>query len=344
MPELRKDPIIGRWIIIATERAKRPHDFKRTPEPEENGECPFCEGHEDKTPPEIYAIRKDASLKDKSGWEIRVVPSIAPLLGVEGELVRKGWGIYDIINPIGAHEVIVETPKHIANICDLEQEQISKIIATWVERSSDLEKDPRIKYVMIFKNYGREAGGGKIRHSRSFLIATPVTPKRVKEELDGSKSYYDYKDRCIFCDIIHQELYDKSRIAFESEHFLTIAPFASRFPFEIWILPKQHGCDFYKINREQVNDLAYILKLSLSRLKEILNDPPYNFIIHTAPFRKRKKVGYWKTIDEDYHWHIEIIPRLTLVAGFEWGTGFYIDPTPPEDAVKFLKENKRINK
>lgn len=339
MPELRRDPILGRWIIIATERAKRPHDFKRMPEPPEDKNCPFCEGAESQTPPEIFAIRQDLATKDQPGWEVRVVPSISPLLQVNGEMHRKGWGLYDILEPVGAHEVIIETPQHIANIADLEQVQIVKVITTWLERSSELEKNPYVKYVMIFKNYGWQAGEGRIRHCRSFLIATPVTPKRVKEELDGAKQYFNYKDRCIFCDIIRQELDFPDRVVFQSLHFLVIAPFASRFPFELWILPKRHCCDFYRCDKDEVNDLAFILKRVFSRLKEILNDPPYNFIIHTAPFRKREKTGYWKTINEDYHWHIEIIPRLTLVAGFEWGTGFYINPTPPEEAAKFLKGN-----
>jgi len=340
MPELRRDPIIGRWVIIATERAKRPHDFSKTTESvvDNPDECPFCEGHEHMTPPEIFAIRDTHTSSNKSGWKVRVVPSIAPLLRVEGDLGRRGWGIYDVMNAIGAHEVIVESPEHITHFGKLSAQQIQLVIQTYIQRMSDLQKDPRIKYVMIYKNYGKEAGGGHLWHTKSLLIATPVTPKRVKEELQGARFYYNYKDRCIFCDIIRQEQEMQERLIMENNYFVAISPFASRFPFEVWILPKNHSCDFYKLSKEEIPELAQILKEIMNKLETGLNDPPFNFIIHTAPFRKKTKPGYWKTLEWDYHWHIEIMPRLTRVAGFEWGSGFYINPLPPETATRFFRE------
>ncbi len=335
MPELRKDPIIGRWVIIATERAKRPGDFVVKHEGPPEGVCPFCEGNETHTPPEIFAIRSSNTKPNTPGWETRVVSSIKPMLRIEGELDRQGKGMFDLMNGIGAHEVIIETPRHIANIADLEEKQIAKVITCYINRILDLEKDPRFKYVLAFKNYGWVAGGGRVRHSRSQLIATPVNPKRVKEELVGARRYFEYKERCIFCDIIKQELACDERLIFDSDGFVAIAPFASRFPFEVWILPKEHSPDFAKFKKPE--DLARILKNILVKLGKALDDPPYNYILHTAPFR-RPKEGYWKTIDQDFHWHIEIMPRLTRVAGFEWGTGFYICPTPPEEAAKYLRE------
>ncbi len=341
MPELRRDPTIGRWVIISTERAQRPDNFSKPKEKKSDNpaECPFCEGNEHMTTSEIYALRRDLSQKDKAGWDVRVVPSVAPLLRIEGNLGRRGWGVYDTMNAIGAHEVIIETPKHIAHFGDLSLEQIEHVLGTYVQRVVDLQKDERIKYVMIYKNYGTEAGGGHIAHTKSFLIATPVTPKRVKEKLHGARTYFEYKDRCIFCDIIKQEKEMQVRLVEENESFIAIAPYASRFPFETWILPKKHACDFYKINSASVSDLAKMLKDILLRFKTGLNDPDYNFIIHTAPFRNKTKLGYWKTLEEDYHWHIEIMPRLTRVAGFEWGSGFYINPLPPEEAAKFMRDN-----
>jgi UDPglucose--hexose-1-phosphate uridylyltransferase len=340
MPELRKDPVIGRWVIIATERAKRPDQFSGAAQvvPEDKP-CPFCEGRESATPPEIYAIRPNNSSVNKPGWELRVVPSISPFLKIEGELERRGMGLYDMMNGIGAHEIIIETNQHIANIGDLAEEQIAKVITCYIERMTDLEKDKRFKYVLLFKNYGWSAGGGSVRHSRSQLIATPVNPKRVKEELVGARNYYDYHERCVFCDMIRQELEAKDRLIFELDGFIAIAPFAARFPFEVWILPKEHACDFRTMNMETRLNLARVLKKVLLKLKKGLNDPAYNYVLHTAPF-KRPKVGYWKSIDHDYHWHIEIMPRLTRVAGFEWGTGFYICPLPPENAAKFLRETE----
>ena len=336
MPELRKDPIIGRWVIIATERAKRPDQFSPGSEGPPEGECPFCEGKEAQTPPEIYAIRKSGQ-RNSPGWQIRVVPSIAPFLRIEGELDRRGHGLYDVMNGLGAHEIVIESPEHINNISDLPAEQIAGVLTAHRERIIDLEKDKRFKYALVFKNYGWSAGSGRVKHSRSQLIATPVTPKRVKEELVGARQYFEYHERCIFCDIIRQELQQEERVVLDLDGFLAIVPFASRFPFEVWILPKKHSSDFINCQPEHWIDLAKIIKLVLLKLKKALNDPPYNYIIHTAPFR-REKSGYWKTIDRDYHWHIEIMPRLTRVAGFEWGTGFYICPLPPEEAAKFLRE------
>ena len=338
MPELRKDPIIGRWVIIATERARRPDQFNgkdHSAVPE--APCPFCEGAEAKTPKEIYALRPSNSKPNGPGWDLRVVPSIAPFLRVEGDLDRHGRGLYDMMNGVGAHEVVVETNQHIANMADLSPEQISKILKCYLDRIIDLEKDQRFKYVLVFKNYGTSAGGSVVKHSRSQLIATPVNPKRVKEELAGSRHYYDYHERCVFCDLIHQEIEQKERLILDLDGFIAISPFAARFPFETWIMPKKHCCDFTCQDGESLKNLGKVMKAVLSKLKKGLNDPPYNYVIHTAPFRRRKS-GYWKTIDQDYHWHIEIMPRLTRVAGFEWGTGFYICPITPEDCAKFLRE------
>ncbi|MCX5657929.1 MAG: DUF4931 domain-containing protein [Candidatus Omnitrophica bacterium] len=338
MPELRKDPIIGRWVIIATERAKRPDDFAVSHEEPAESHCPFCEGREEETPKEIFAFRKQNSPPNKADWDVRVIPSISPILHIEGDMNRHGVQMYDVMNGIGAHEIVVETPQHIANMADLSEEQIAKVLFTYIERITDLGKDLRFKYVLVFKNYGWSAGGGKVKHARSQLIATPVNPKRVKEELIGAKKYFDFKDRCIFCDLMRQELNSGERVIIDTDGIVALAPFASRFPFETWIMPKEHSADFIKLKRNDVYALAKVMKQLLSKLKKALKDPPYNYILHTAPFRIPRKPGYWKTLDDDYHWHIEIIPRLTRVAGFEWGSGFYINPTPPEEAAKYLRE------
>ncbi len=340
MPELRKDPLIGRWVIIATERAKRPVDFIAARDealPADN--CPFCEGKEETTPKEIVAVRTNGNGADKPGWSVRVVPSIKPVLGIEGQLNRRAKGMYDVMNGIGAHEVIIESPQHIGNAADLSPEQLQAAFQAAILRMADLEKDNRFRYALWFKNYGEIAGAGKIQHCRSQLIATPVTPLRVKEELLGARRYFDEKERCILCDLLTQEREAKARIVVDSEYVVALCPFAARFPFEVWILPKQHNCDFAKMKPKELTDVARVFKQVLSRLKLVLNDPPYNALLHTAPFRNRQgKPGHWKTIEDDYHWHIELIPRLTRVAGFEWGSGFYINPTPPEESAKYLRE------
>ncbi|MDD5116913.1 MAG: galactose-1-phosphate uridylyltransferase [Candidatus Omnitrophica bacterium] len=338
MPELRKDPVIGRWVIISTERALRPDQFSNHAKDEKEAlHCPFCEGKEANTPPEIYAIRPHNSAPNGPGWDLRVVPSISPFLRIEGDLDRRGHGLYDVMNGVGAHEVIVETNQHIANMADLSEEQITKVLNCYGDRITDLGKDTRFKYVLVFKNYGKGAGGGEIKHTRSQLIATPVNPKRVKEELAGARLYYEYHERCVFCDMIKQEIAQKERVIVDLDGFVAVSPFAARFPFETWILPKRHCSDYTCMDAESIRNLSRVLKTVLLKLKVGLNDPHYNYVIHTAPFR-RQKSGYWKTIDYDYHWHIEIMPRLSKVAGFEWGTGFYICPLPPEETAKFLRE------
>jgi len=240
---------------------------------------------------------------------------------------------------IGAHEIIIETPKHISNAADLSTEQIRLALQTAAARMADLERDPRFRYALWFKNYGEVSGAGRIQHSRSQLIATPVTPLRVKEELRGARRYFEEKERCLVCDLVSQEREAKTRIVIESAHVVALCPFAARFPFEVWILPKRHQCDFGKMQPKELADAAGVFKQVLSRLKAALSDAPYNVLLHTAPFRHQGgKVGHWKTIEDDYHWHLELIPRLTRVAGFEWGSGFYINPTPPEESARYLRE------
>lgn len=342
MPELRRDPVIGRWVIISTERAKRPDQFGAAEVGKEDlssGEkCPFCEGNESMTPPEIYALRKPGSKPNGPGWEVRVVPSITPILQIEGDLDRRGHGLYDLMSARGAHEIVIDSPQHLRE-GQLTKEQLVKSINVVLDRVRDLENDKRIKYVLVFKNYGKAAGGGHIKHSRLQIIGAPVNLKRVKEELSGAKAYYDYKDRCIFCDAIKQEVVMAKRVAAESKHFIAIMPFASRFPFETWVMPKVHSCDFYKMDRSTIPDMVDLLSNLFLRLRKVIGDFPFNFVLHTAPFRRdAEKKHYWETIDRDYHWHFEILPILTRVAGFEWGSGFYINPLPPEDACKAVKE------
>jgi len=330
MPELRKDPVLGRWVIISTERAKRPKDFKFEPETRRVSpqECPFCPGNESATPPEIFADRENDSAPNTPGWHLRVIANKFPALRIEGDINRRGEGIYDRMNGIGAHEVIIETPDHAKDLVDLDPKSFENVINAYQQRILDLKKDSRFRYAMIFKNFGA-AAGASLEHSHSQLVATPVIPKRVIEEMDGAKRYHEYRERCIFCDIVVQETRDRKRLINENNSFIMICPFAPRFPFETWILPRNHVSNFEDATKEELADLASILKDGLTRLKKALNTPPYNFIIHTTPITL-------KGIDF-YHYHLEIIPVLTHIAGFEWGTGFYINPTAPEESASYLK-------
>jgi UDPglucose--hexose-1-phosphate uridylyltransferase len=331
MPELRKDPLVGRWVIIATERAKRPllPRGEKPPPALAGSLCPFCEGQEDKTPGEILAYRDRHSRPNERGWRIRVVPNKFPALHVEGELAKRGEGMYDRMNGIGAHEVIIESPQHKESLTEIDVANVRDMLWVYRDRLVDLKKDGRLLYGMLFKNVGT-AAGASLEHTHSQLIVTPVVPISVVEEMEGAKTYFGYRGRCLFCDMIHQESEAGRRIVLDSAHFLALCPFASRFPFEVMILPKNHASHFENITRPEVDDLGGFLQTVLGKLESALDKPAYNYIVHTAPFDAAPR--------PEYHWHLEIIPRLTRVAGFEWGTGFYINPVPPEQAAEFLQE------
>jgi UDPglucose--hexose-1-phosphate uridylyltransferase len=332
MPELRKDPVVGRWVIISTERSRRPTHFTAATPTRTSTACPFCPGSEDMTPPEVYSWRPQHPLPNGPGWQVRVVPNKFPALQIEGNLDRRGEGLYDKMNGVGAHEVVIETPDHTADLADLDVGHIEQILIAYRERVIDLHRDRRFRYVLIFKNHGAQAGA-TLEHTHTQLIATPIIPKSIQEELEGSRRYYELKERCVFCDIVAQETADNNgrRVVTMNDRFVVLEPFAPRFPFETWILPRKHDDSFHMLSDDsEYRDLAVILKDTLQRLNQALERPPFNFVIHTAPVSD--------TSLEHYHWHLEIMPTLTRVAGFEIGSGFYINPTPPEDAAQYLRE------
>ncbi len=330
MPELRKDPITGRWVIISTGRENRPSSYEKYTIESKGGFCPFCEGNEQHTPSELLAYR-NGSEKDAPGWTLRVVPNKYPALSIEGELGREGEGMFDKMNGIGAHEVVIETPDHTVTLATMPLENIKNILWAYRERVLDLKKDKRFRYILLFKNQG-EPAGASLEHSHSQIIALPIVPKLASEELAGARSYFNYKERCVFCDIITQEKEETSRLIDENSDFLAVSPFAPRFPFETWILPKKHRAFFEDAESQEYDSLAKILKLLLMKMNKWLAIPPYNMIIHSSPF--------YENTQDFYHWHMELIPKLTKVAGFEWGTGFYINPTSPEEAARFLRETQ----
>ncbi len=328
MPQLRKDPVTGRWVIIATDRARRPSDFMRAaaiPNPNGNGTCPFCSGHEDQTPPEVLAYRENGS----NGWNLRVVPNKFPALRVEGVLDREGEGLYDRMTGVGAHEVIIESPEHSVSLADLPEKRVEDLFWAFRDRIVDLKRDRRLRYILLFKNHG-EAAGASLQHSHSQIIALPVVPIQVQEEIDGAKRYYSFKERCVFCDIVRQDAAEGSRVILETDEILVISPYAPRFPFETWVIPRAHGSHFENAHPSLIHSLAWAMRAIIRKIERVLEHPSYNFVIHTAPVQEAPL--------DHYHWHLEIIPRLTRVAGFEWGTGFYINPTPPEESAQFLRD------
>lgn len=333
MAELRRDPIVGRWVIVDTDHPNTPQDYECEIHAQKGGSCPFCYGNESMTPPEIESIRDLHTQANTPGWQVRVVPNKFPALKIEGDIDKRGLGIYDLSNGVGAHEVLIGTPYHNKDIPDLLNEEVEKIILIYCRRSIDLAKDKRFKYIMIFKNYG-PAAGASLEHPHSQIIALPMVPKNALEEIRGAENYFEFRERCIFCDMLRQELQEKERIIFENKYFLSFCPFVSRFPFEIWIIPKQHQCCFCRLPHEEIPDLAYILKDTISAVKKIFGNLSYNYIIHSSPSNGDKEI-------EGYHWHIEFMPKLMRVAGFEWGSGFYTVPTPPELAAQYLRQEKK---
>ncbi|MBI3723489.1 galactose-1-phosphate uridylyltransferase [bacterium] len=340
MPELRHDPFQRRWVIIATERTRRPQGYARGPEAlPRGGFCPFCPGNESSTPPEIRSVRDDGSAANGPGWKLRVIPNKFPALRVEGELEREGVGLFDRMSGVGAHEVIVDGPEHSRHLADMSYGEIERVIDAASERLRDLQRDHRLKYVLIFKNHG-EAAGASLAHPHTQIIATPVTPRTVAAELEAAQAHFRAKERCLYCDVLSQEVKDGSRIVRVDSSFVVLTPYASRFPFELMVLPRKHSCTFGEMSADERSALARALRDTLRRLKVALDDPPFNFMIHTSPNLDYEPARpfHFQTLRWDYHWHMEIIPRLTRVAGFEWGTGFYINPTPPEDAAAFLRQ------
>jgi UDPglucose--hexose-1-phosphate uridylyltransferase len=329
MPELRKDPVVGRWVIISTERGRRPSDFtKSEPVAPRTATCVFCPGHEDKTPPEITALRPSGSPPDTPGWSLRVIPNKFPALRIEGDLEPSGDGLFDRMNGVGAHEIVIEAPDHTASLATLPVDAVADVLLAYRERLVDLKKDPRFEYVLVFKNHGEEAGAS-LEHPHSQLIATPIIPIMVADELAGSAQYYGLKERCVWCDIIRQERRTRQRVILETNGYVAIAPFAPRFPFETWILPTLHRSAFEDSGVDEIRGLADILREFLLRLDDVLEAPPFNYMLHTAPLREAAR--------EHFHWHLEIIPKLSYVAGFEWGSGFFINPVPPEAAAAALR-------
>lgn len=337
MSELRWDPLKRHWVIIAADRGRRPGDFLAVEPPTPMTSCPFCYGNEEKAPHEIFAIRPSGP-PNSPNWKVRVIPNKYPVLRVEGDVRSRGYGLYDVMNGIGAHEIIIETPEHSKGMADLSVEEITDVLKAYRTRLMDLRNDLRLRYMVLFKNHGARAGAS-LSHSHSQLIAIPLVPPVAVTELRTCREFFDQKGRCIFCDILEFELGKGDRIVREYSEFVLFAPFASCLPFELRLLPKTHSHDFALMSDEHLGELAAAMKDMLGRLKEVLKDPPYNFILHTSPslLPRPGRPEFWGSIEYDFHWHIELVPRIIPIAGFEWGSGFHINPTAPEDAAAFLR-------
>lgn len=337
MSEFRKDIITNRFIIITNDRIPiniKKDDYNGNVEHDKN--CPFCEGNETMTPNEIFTISNNTNRKpNQKDWKIRVVPNQNIFLKIETPIKKNFVGIYDSVSGFGAHERIIETPIHISRIHYLDVSQIQFILETYNARLNDLKNDTRIKYIMIYKNQLYNSS----YHLHSHIMAMPIIPKLIEEELYGAKKYFNFKDRCIFCDIINEELNDKSRLVYENKNFICFAPFASRFPFEICVIPKEHSYNFDTLNKENIISLAEFLKIIFNKLFNSIGNVDFNLIIHNSPINlsymeEEKFKGYYLY----YHWHIEILPDFHNIQGFEKGSGFYINPIKPEIVAEYMRK------
>ncbi|HSB07358.1 MAG TPA: galactose-1-phosphate uridylyltransferase [Thermodesulfobacteriota bacterium] len=334
MPQLRQDRTTKEWVIIAAERAKRPHDLKKVEpaieRPYYQQDCPFCPGNEHLTPPETLAYRGGGPPNSK-GWWVRVVPNKFPALVLEGSLERKEEkGFFRMMDGVGVHEVIIGSPVHNQLYPFLDDHEVGEVLLAYRERYLVLRQDERIKLIIIFKNHGKGAGTS-LEHTHSQIVGTGIVPSNIRKKLEEAARYYDDHGCCVYCDLIEEELSIGKRIVMETERFVVLHPFASRFPFETWIIPKTHQASFGLISMEDSKSFAKVLKTTLFKLYSKLNDPDYNYVIHTAPIKDEG--------EDYYHWHLQITPRLTTPAGFEMGSGMYINIVFPEDTAQFLRED-----
>lgn len=328
MAQLRRDPIVGRWIVIDSDHTKAPKDFhKEDQTPRHQGICPFCSGRENRTPTEVDSIR--VSPEELSSWRVRTVPNKFPALLNQERLQKEAVGMFDVISGYGNHEVVIETPDHNKQMADLTIEEMALVLNQYKRRYKTLAFDPSLKYIVIFKNFGTSAGA-TIEHSHSQIIALPMVPKSVLEEIQGAEQYHMTHGNCVFCTMLQQEYQDRERLISENDSFVSFCPFVPRYAFETWLLPKQHQAHFADLDEHGIEALAAQLLDTLNRIKRCLGNPSYNFYLHTSP------INYGRP--NCYHWHIEIIPKLTRSIGFEWGTGLQIVPTFPHEAARNLRD------
>lgn len=327
MPEIRHNIITREWVIIATERTKRPEEFakpnvRRPAMVHHDPKCPFCPGNEDKTPPEVFRINNG------SAWQVRVVPNKFAALDAGAELIRRVDGLKRTISGAGIHEVIIETPLHDKSLAQLTESEMDSVIEAYRHRYDAVTRDPRVAHVTLFRNHGERAGTS-LEHPHSQLVGTPIIPPQVRDRMENALRFYDENGDCIFCSVMADELVDLSRIIVQSEHFVAFIPYAALTPFHIWIFPLRHTATFLEATESELADLSRTLRKVLRKIYFGLDNPDYNLSLRTPP-REAAGLKY-------YHWYVSLIPRVTRVAGFEIGSGMFINVALPEASADFLR-------
>ncbi|HEY1187313.1 MAG TPA: galactose-1-phosphate uridylyltransferase [Gemmata sp.] len=340
-PELRCDPVTGRWVIIAPERARRPINLPgHAPTHRTNGErhpCPFCPGQEADTPNEVYAVRDPGTPPDAPGWRLRVVPNMYPAVrpgppAESGSLsappASGGGGLFASAPAIGTAEVLIDCAEHFDDPTKLTDVQFGEVFKAYRARLTALAGDPALAHVAVFKNVGAEAGAS-LGHSHSQIVAAPVVPELLQTELRGAEEHFARTGRCVFCDLVVGDLADGARVVARSEHFVIVTAFAPRFAYEMWVLPVAHQPRYEALTDANARELAALLKRALVALDATQNTPAYNWFLHTAPLHAGAPAHY--------HWHLEVLPRTARPAGLEWGFGCHITTIAPESAAAELR-------
>jgi UDPglucose--hexose-1-phosphate uridylyltransferase len=327
MPELRQNIITRDWVIIARDRSRRPNEFAvpraaPTPIPRYDPACPFCPGNESMTVSEVF---RDS---DGANWRVRIVGNKFPALLPDGETERRIQGIHRSMRGVGFHEVVIEHPRHDLSPALYPAADLARVLLAFRHRSKQLRDDPRVEAVIIFKNHG-EAAGTSLIHPHAQIAATPVVPNQIRRRLEEAIRYFDDTGTCVYCQTVREELRARERIVCETPHFVAFIPYAALSPFHIWIFPRRHCSSFEDIFDSELEDFAEILHEVLLRLYLALGNPDYNFTLRSLPAREPQR---------DYaHWYLALVPRVSRVAGFEMGSGMYINPSVPEESAEFLR-------
>ncbi len=328
-PEWRRNPTTGAWVIVSPERSAKPDLNEPRVDPAAPAEpCPFCEGQEHNTTGELLAFREPDSPPNGPGWRVRVVPNAYAAVKNSGRADPHGDGFYLRANGVGRHELFIECPQHETDLALLPVEQVREVVQAWRLRLIDAGRDPELKYAQLFKNHGPDAGAS-VPHAHSQMIATPMIPVALHKELEFAQHYHHVHGGCVYCELLRREKAAGERLIFETDGFAVISAYASRQPFETWVVPKSHHSQMESISAREADELGSVLWTLLRKMVTALEGPSYNLVFHSGPFHEAPP---------HYHWHIEVLPRLMQLAGFEWGTGAHVNPVLPEDAAAVLRE------
>jgi UDPglucose--hexose-1-phosphate uridylyltransferase len=330
MPEFRQNKASKEWVIVASERGKRPSDFAKAkgeikPIPAHNDNCPFCRGNEHMTPPPLLRY------PEQGDWRLRVVVNKFAALQPDLATTRTRVGEFLAAKGFGIAEVVIECPEHNKTIATMTLNEVADILKAYRERQTQISQNENINLVTIFRNHGAKAGTS-LEHPHSQIIATPIVPPHVRYPMEQAILHYDKYGSCVYCDIVREELEQKERIIYETDSFATFCPYAARTPFELRIYPKRHTASFMDITNDEIEEMAWVLRNTLLKIYKCLDNPDYNYVIRSSP------IGDENTRHQ--HWYMVIIPKITTPAGFEIGSGIYINTVPPEASARYLRDVK----